>query len=332
MIQGSDSQGLTIMWSGRHGHFLKAKNVGKRVKNLLRMNAPMGLLDRASDIQPQKSQIMTCQVCSKRCEIPDDLELYLCPNCDSPLTEYPNIMVDEELFRFSKGINKWIDPRRNYNLGIDSEIHVIAEKAAVGIITGRMEPTFTFNLERKFVQPDKSLDKIESMTGLRRFWWAVFFISIPIVIFAPPFFCCSLLAILLAIESGTQMKMADVLLVAASKHPHLLAEEGSCYCYLKNEKLILLFAWKGHTISIGTAVAHQPDAYLKISWTSNWYGSNDDGYSVPAIEAVLRYPGRQRKIVMVNHEYTSKESAESELKSIVKSEKWYPVLGAKFSE
>jgi len=300
--------------------------------NLLIMNITMGLLDRASEIAPQKSQIMTCQVCSKRCEIPDNLELYLCPKCDSPLAEYPNIMADEELFRFSKGINKWVDVRRNYNLGIDSEMHVIAEKAAIGIITGRIEPTFTFNLERKFVQPDKSLDRIESMTGLRKFWWAVFFISIPIVIFAPPFLFCSLVAIFLAIESGTQMKMADVLLVAASEHPHLLAEEGSCYCYLKNEKLILLFMWKGHTISIGTALAHQPDAYLKINWTSNWYGSNDDGYSVPAIEAVLRYPGRQRKIVMVNHEYTSKESAESELKSMVKAEEWYSVLGAKFRD
>ncbi|MEC7180533.1 MAG: hypothetical protein VXW36_04010 [Candidatus Thermoplasmatota archaeon] len=295
------------------------------------MNTPMGLLDRASDIQPQKSQVVTCRECSKRCEIPDDVELYLCPKCDSPLAEYPNIMADEGLFSFNNGINKW-KGTAGPHAGIDSNMHSVAEKAAIGIITGRINPTFTFDIGRKFVKVEKTLDRSEHMTELRTFWWIVFFISIPIVIFAPPFFCCSLLSILLAIESGTQKKMSDVVLIAASKHPHLLAEEGSCYCYLEDEKLILAFVWKGHLIDINTAVQHWSGAYLKINWTGNMYGSHDDGYSVPAIEAVLRYPGRQRKIVMVNHEYTSKESAESELKSMVEAEEWYSVLGAKFRE
>lgn len=291
----------------------------------------MGLLDRASDIQPQKPQIVTCRVCSKRCEIPDDVELYLCPTCDSPLAEYPNIMIDEELFRFNKGVNKWFQTQ-GAHAGIDSSMRRLAEQSAIAIITGRTKPTFTFQNERKFVEKEKTNAHLEHMKYLRVFWWFVFFISIPVGILAPPLLCCSLLSIALALESGTQKRMSDVVLIAASKHPHMLAEEGSCYCYLKKEKLILSFVWKGHTINIDTAVEHRPDAYLKVNWTQNLHGSHDTGNSVPAIEAVLRYPGRQRKIVMVNHEYTMEESAESELKSMVKSEEWYAVLGAKFRD
>ena len=291
----------------------------------------MGLLEKAGSLSSDGTQIVTCIECSKRSEIPDSSELYLCPKCDTPLAEYPNIMADEELFSFNNGINK-LKGTAGPHAGIDADMHVIAEKAAIGIITGRIEPTFTFNLGRKFVQPDQTLDTSEHMTKLRTFWWAVFFISIPIVIFVPPLFCCSLLSILLAIESGTQKKMADVVLVAASNHPHMLAEEGNCYCYLEPIELILAFVWKGHLIDINTAVHHRPGAYLKVNWTHNTYGSHDDGYSVPAIEAVLRYPGRMRKIVMWNHEYRSKESAVRELKSLVTRKPWYPILGAKFRD
>jgi hypothetical protein len=34
--------------------------------------------------------------------------------------------------------------------------------------------------------------------------------------------------------------------------------------------------------------------------------------------------------VMLNHEYVNRESAEEELIAIVRTESWYPVLGAKF--
>ena len=293
---------------------------------------PKEFVDKANDVSSDGPKIVSCRECTKRTEIPDGIELYLCRKCGSPLAEYPNIMADEKLFSFNNGINKWVDRSGNSGprAGIESTMHRIAENSAIGIITGRIKPTFTFSTGRKFVQTDKTASQSEHMGGLMGFWWAAFFISIPIGIFAPPLLCFTVLSFLMAIESGTQKKMNDVVLIAASKHPHLLAEEGACYCYIKQEELILGFLWKGHTIDINTAVRHQSDCYLKINWTNNTYGSHDNGYSVSAIEAVLRYPGRQRKIVMLNHEYVNRESAEEELIAIVRRESWYPVLGAKF--
>ena len=287
--------------------------------------------DKANEVSSDGPRIVSCRECTKPTEIHGEIELYLCPECDSSLAEYPNIMADEELFSFNNGINKWGGKMtEGPNAGIDSSMHRIAETSAIGIITGRIKPTFTFGTGRKIAQADSMVARSDHMSSLRVFWWTVFFISIPVGIFAPPLLCFTVLSIFLAIESGTQKKMSDVVLIAASKHPNLLAEEGTCYCYLEQEELILAFLWKGHTIDINTAVHHRSDCYLKINWTHNTYGSHDDGYSVPAIEAVLRYPGRRRKIVMLNHEYTTKESAEEELMTIVRTEPWHPVLGATF--
>lgn len=290
----------------------------------------MGLLDKVGGNSSNKPLIVSCRECTKRCEIPDEIELYLCPKCESPLAEYPNIMADGSLFSFNNGVNKWFGTAGPF-AGIDSSMRSIAEKAAIGIITGRMKPTFTFHNNRKFVKGENTIARSGHMGGLRVLWWIISIIFIGLTFVAPyPFICCSVLSIALALESGTQKRMSDVVLIAASKHPHLLAEEGACYCYLEHEKLILAFVWKGHTIDINTAVQHRSDAYLEVNWTSNYYGGGDDGYSAPAIEAVLRYPGRRRKIVMLNHEYTKKESAEKELKSMVRTEPWYPIIGAQF--
>ena len=289
--------------------------------------------DKANEVSSDGSRIVPCRECTKPTEIHGEIELYLCPECDSSLAEYPNIMADEELFSFNNGINKWVVRTAGGvgpSAGIDSSMRRIAENSAIGIITGRIKPTFTFSTDRKFVQTNRTVAQSNHLGVLRGIWWVVFFISIPVGIFAPPLLCFTVLSFLMVIESGTQKEMKDVILIAASKHPHLLAEEGTCYCYLEQKELILAFLWKGHTIDINTAVRHQSDCYLKINWTTNSYGSHEDGYSVPAIEAVLRYPGRQRKIVMLNREYTNKESAEKELMAIVKAELWYSVLGATF--
>lgn len=289
----------------------------------------MGLLDRVSEMASSGPRIVTCRECTKRNQIPDDAQLYPCSKCGSPLAEYPNHLADEGWFRFNNGVNKW-KGTSGPHAGIDSHIRSVAEQAAIGVITGRIMPTVTFDMARRFVKKEDTAARSEHMGGLRVFWWAVFFISIPVGIFAPPFLCFSVISILLAIESGTQREMADVVLIAASKHPQSLAEEGACFCYLKEEELLLAFVWKGHLIDINTAVHHRSDAYLEVNWTGVSVGSHDNSELVPVIEAVMRYPGRQRKVVMLSHTYASKESAEQELESLVASEEWYPVLGATF--
>ena len=291
----------------------------------------MGLLDKVEVRSASGPSLVTCHKCKQSCEVPDSIELYFCPKCDSPLAEYPNIMADESLFSFDEKMRMNLSCTFSHpSAGIEAAIRPTAERAALGIITGHIKPTYEFTSRRELVQSDELINRTMSHEKSSGIWWVVFFVSLPFVIFIPPSLCCSALSLILALEFGAHRKASDVMLIAASHHPHLLAEEGGCYCYLRKEKLILAMAWRGHIINISTAIHHTGDAYLKYKWTSNSYGGGDDGYSVPAIEAVLRYPRRKRKIVMLNHEYTSKESAKKELKSLVEAEPWYPVLGAQF--
>jgi hypothetical protein len=289
----------------------------------------MGLLEKVGLASTQARKIVTCHECTKRFQITDENELNFCPKCNSPYAEYPNIMADENFFTFTKGVNKWVQLGLP-SAGIDSSIRRQTESSAIGVITGRITPTHTFSSGRKIMQIDGVIARSEHMNNLKGFWWLVALFSIPVVFLIPPLFCVPIVAFFLAIESGTQKKMSDSLALAASRHPHMLSEEGNVYCYLRKEQMILACSWKGHTINISTAVNHRTDGYLKINWTSNSYGSHDDGYSVDAVEAILKYPGRMRGIVMENYEYPNKETAEKELKDTIRREDWFPVLGVDF--
>jgi len=290
----------------------------------------MGLLEKVGQASTQDRKIVTCYECTKRFQISDDNELNFCPKCNSHYAEYPNIMADENFFTFNKGINKWVNLGHLPSAGIDSSIRTQAESSAIGVITGRITPTHTFTSGRKIMQIDGVIARSEHMSDLKGFWWLVVVFSIPIVLVIPPLFCVPIVAFFIAIESGTQKKMSDSLALAASRHPHMLSEEGNVYCYLQKEQMILVCFWKGHTINIATAVHHRTDGYLKINWTTNSYGGHDDGYNVDAVEAILKYPGRMRGIVMENYEYPNKETAEKELKAMIRSEDWFPVLGVEF--
>ena len=290
----------------------------------------MGLLEKVGQASTQDRKIVTCYECTKRFQISDDNELNFCPKCNSPYAEYPNIMADENFFTFNKGINKWVNLGHLPSAGIDSSIRTQAESSAIGVITGRITPTHTFTSGRKIMQIDGVIARSEHMSDLKGFWWLVVVFSIPIVLVIPPLFCVPIVAFFIASESGTQKKMSDSLALAASRHPHMLSEEGNVYCYLQKEQMILVCFWKGHTINIATAVHHRTDGYLKINWTTNSYGGHDDGYIVDAVEAILKYPGRMRGIVMENYEYPNKETAEKELKAMIRSEDWFPVLGVEF--
>ena len=290
----------------------------------------MGLLEKVGQASTQDRKIVTCYECTKRFQISDDNELNFCPKCNSPYAEYPNIMADENFFTFNKGINKWVNLGHLPSAGIDSSIRTQAESSAIGVITGRITPTHTFTSGRKIMQIDGVIARSEHMSDLKGFWWLVVVFSITIVLVIPPLFCVPIVAFFIAIESGTQKKMSDSLALAASRHPHMLSEEGNVYCYLQKEQMILVCFWKGHTINIATAVHHRTDGYLKINWTTNSYGGHDDGYNVDAVEAILKYPGRMRGIVMENYEYPNKETAEKELKAMIRSEDWFPVLGVEF--
>ena len=80
-------------------------------------------------------------------------------------------MADEKLFSFNNSINKWVDRSGNSGprAGIESTIHRIAEKSAIGIITGRIIPTFIFSSGRKLVKTDATVSQSEHMGGLMVF-------------------------------------------------------------------------------------------------------------------------------------------------------------------